>query len=408
MSVKDYLEIVFEQLVHEKNKLVYLLIMIVLSILALGLFVFKQNVNNIINTTFNEDIGFRSFTVAQKDNDSNKISDDISEIMKIDHVVDAFDNDELSTVLISSFKNDMIDGTITLLRGTPSTTPRIINGRNFNNDEIGVAICPNSFFPNFDPMKIDKRKIIDGNALLNTTFEVTYYDYIFDNFMKVQENNSYKKSFKIVGIYDNASGMNDSGTCYITPYDMAEISEKQNSIFKQGKISTIVVVVDNTKNVNYVGNKLVEMGFVDPQIRSYLDREMIKKINFSIAVIFTIILFIIVILTSNYVKKKININEQNMGILRSSGYTKKSVISIYLLELLIMNLFSLFSSIFYFLTNSVDILISTSLMLGGIIYNWLSILLTFVIVCLIPLIIMYKHIRKKLNESIIKCLRSEE
>lgn len=422
MNIEDYFRVSLLNLLRDKKRFIYIFVTLICVILCLGLFVFKANVDKIIDITLKKEIGYRTLSVSPRTEVSSimigkeqkfDIKRDIEELLNIEYVLDVYNGNYGMIVLTSDLANDKIDGTVTLLRGYPKTLPPIIEGRTFVDGEKGVAICPKYFYPNFDPLIMNKNDVIDGRKLLNNNFTVSYNDYVLDNFLKQQKNNTFTKTFKIVGIYDTSERMNDSGVCYISINDLIEISDTENSWLKNN-VPALDIVVDDVKNLEYVINQVEELGFENMGLRAHLDMKMIQTIRLSIVIIFSLILSTIIVLTSSYVKKKINREEKTIGILRTSGYSKKAIKYLYVLEIFIANIVvfifaSVLFSIFYFLAiQNIKVLISANIILGGLILGVLSFIISFIVTVIIPCLVMMFYINKKSGQDIIKLIGSEE
>ena len=421
MKIRDYLKIISLNLIREKKKWSYILTIFICTILSLILFVFWENVNKIINVTLKNEIGYRTIDIHPRFNTevtsfeelNDYVKNDINDIMKISNVLDAFNSQEWSIVLKSNISKNGVDGTITLLRAKETTLPTIISGRSFTDNEKEVAICPKMFYPNIDPMYVDKDKIIDGESLIGTTFSVEFNDYVLNEYLMPEENNTYIKEFEIIGIYNTYERMNDSSTCYISSYDMEKISSTMNS-WNESSLPVISVIVDDINNVQHVLEKINEMGFESTGLRAHLDTNMINTIRLSIVVVFSLILTTIIIITVLYIKKKIKSEEKTIGILRANGYSKKNITLLYMLQLLINNFLIFVLSCVLFIISynilivNVEILISARIMLNGLAFSVISFILSFIIIVLVPCIVLIFYIRNCIKHDIVDLIRSEE
>ncbi len=429
MSIKDYFKMSSLAMIRGKKKLSYILVILILVILSLVLFVFRHNIEKIIYNTLTKDIGYRTivtgfrteaggFSVGENETSDvlkleNDIKNDIEIFLNMEQVLDAFSSNNWSTVLVSNLADENIDGTVTLLRGSIKILPSIMAGRTFEEGETGVAICPEQFYPNFEPLQIDKNKIIDGHTLLNTSFTVEYNDYILNDLRRLEKNQTFTKEFKIVGLYDNSQRMNDNGVCYISVKDITEITNTENA-WNKSTVPTLVAVINSVDNVDDVINQAEKLGFENISLGSGLNMELISIIRLSIVGVFLLVLFTIIILTSAYVKKKINREEKMIGVLRTYGYSKKTIKYLYVLEILMTNSFIFIIGIIIFLTSyfialqNVAILVTASFIIGGITIGSLSLIFTFLITVALPCFITAFQINKKCSQDIIRLIGNEE
>lgn len=427
MIIKDYFKASLLNLFRDKKKISYILVTLICVLLCIALLVFSRNVEKLLNVTISKDVGFRTLTTmprienVEAEEQKYDLEKDIDDLLNIKYVVDVFSNNYRGVVLYdTNLKNENLDGTVTLLRGTSNTLPLIVAGRGFEGGEKGVAICPQKFYPNLDPLIINKKHLIDGNKLLNTAFTVEYHNYILDKFDKSTVNETFTKSFKIIGLYDTGQVMNDNGTCYIPAEDVMEIEDTERTIISETNesyalsLSGINIVIDNLKNVEYVTKEIEELGFKFTALDSEVDVGFVNIIRMSIAAMLSVVLFTIVILTSSYTKKKINREEKTIGILRTCGYSKTTVKWQYVLELLITNLFifiigiTMFLIIYFIALQNVNFLVGINLMMGGIRVGIFPLVLSFLITVGLPCLIVSFYISKKCKLDIVKLIGDEE
>ena len=185
MGIKDNFKLSLIILLREKRKGMYFGIILLLVILSLSLFVYRFNTNKMMEYSIDNNIGFNTLVFLPRISDENinavtkeeinsYIESDIKDIKKLNHVVDVYKSGYYDYVVTSDFKNDYIDGTLTLIRGNENTLPNVVDGRTFNSDESGVAICPIHFYPNFEPRQIEKKYVLNGMDLIDTSFNITY------------------------------------------------------------------------------------------------------------------------------------------------------------------------------------------------------------------------------------------
>ena len=420
MQIKDNFKLALLVLLREKRKNIYSGIILLFVILSLSLFVYRFNTNRMMEYSVENNIGFKTLIFLPRSSNVNTdevtkeelnemIESDIIDIKNLDHVVDVYRSGYYDFVAISDFKNDFLDGTLTLIRGNENTLPDIVAGRSFNSDESGVAICPVHFYPNFEPRQIEKEYVINGYDLINKSFNITYG-------ISDENTEGYTKTFKIVGLYDSSKRFNDNGTCYISEKDIVEIvnnennaTSKNNSMLNSG-IPVLYAVVDDKENINDVKAQMEEMNFSNIEIASVIDTDMVDTIYMSFIFVFVIILITVIIIIPAYTKWRLKSEEKNIGILRVCGYTEKDVCRVYLLKILMQYIILycvgllIFICAFVFLKENVQAFINIDYMLGGLKINFGSILFSILTNVCLPVLVMIPYLRKLSKIAIVSLI----
>ena len=420
MQIKDNFKLALLVLLREKRKNIYTSIILLFVILSLSLFVYRFNTNKMMKYSIENNIGFKTLIFLPRSSNVNTdevtkeelnemIESDIIDTKDLDHVVDVYRSGYYDFVAISDFKNDFLDGTLTLIRGNENTLPDIVAGRSFNSDESGVAICPVHFYPNFEPRQIKKEYVINGYDLINKSFNITYG-------ISDENTEGYTKTFKIVGLYDSSKRFNDNGTCYISEKDIVEIvnnennaTSKNNSMLNSG-IPVLYAVVDDKENINDVKEQMEEMNFSNIEIASVIDTDMVDTIYMSFIFVFVIILITVIIIIPAYTKWRLKSEERNIGILRVCGYTEKDVCRVYLLKILMQYIILycvgllIFICAFVFLKENVQAFINIDYMLGGLKINFGSILFSILTNVCLPVLVMIPYLRKLSKIAIVSLI----
>ena len=420
MQIKDNFKLALLVFLREKRKVIYFGVILLFVILSLSLFVYRFNTNKMMEYSIENNIGFNTLAFFPKILNENvsevtkeelneMIESDIIDIKNLEHVVDVYRSGYYDFVAISDFKNDFLDGTLTLIRGNENTLPDIVAGRSFNSDESGVAICPVHFYPNFEPRQIKKEYVINGYDLINKSFNITYG-------ISDENTEGYTKTFKIVGLYDSSKRFNDNGTCYISGKDITEIvnnekfaTNKNNPMVNSG-IPVLYAIVDDKENINDVKAQMEEMNFFDVKIASVIDTEMVDTIYMSFISVFVIILISVIIIIPAYTKWRLKSEERNIGILRVCGYTEKDVCIVYVLKILMQYIILycigllIFVCVFVFLKENVQTFINFDYMLGGLKINFGAILFSILINVCLPVLIMIPYLRKLSKLTIVNLI----
>ena len=422
MSFFDELKLSILLMVREKKKIFYVLLIFLISILSLLILNFNDNVGDLMLKYLNNNIGFRTVNVMQRSNyvensGEESLLKDVNEIANMEHVIDAYQSAYREVVIRQSdFENDKLDGTITLKRAVEQTLPAIKTGKKIENE--GVMVCPIAFYPNYNPLKIYKDNIINGNDLLNNKYKVYFYNYVLDENKRPIENELLSYEFEVIGLYDNTETLDDNGVCYIHAEDLKKIIDAQKlENEKNSNISidySIDVVVDDINNVANVENELENNGFEVLGTISTFDIQTINIIRIVIIVVLFISISSSFIISSLYIRKKMINEQKTIAILKTSGYLKKNIITIYVIQTLILNLIIyllsiiLFNISFYIIINRIPLLIGIDLLMGKIKLRCLPYIISFVIVVIIPSIITLFGIKKMYKYDISKLSKGDK
>ena len=422
MSFLDELKLSILLMVREKKKIFYVLLIFLISILSLLILNFNDNVGELMLKYLNNNIGFRTVNVMQRSNyvensGEESLLKDVNEIANMEHVIDVYQSDYREVVIRKSdFENDKLDGTITLKRAIEQTLPTIKAGKKIENE--GVMVCPIAFYPNYNPLEIYKDNIINGNDLLNNKYKVYFYNYVLDENKRPIENELLSYEFEVIGLYDNTETLDDNGVCYIHAEDLKKIIDAQKlENEKNSNISidySIDVVVDDINNVANVENELENNGFEVLGTISTFDIQTINIIRIVIIVVLFISISSSFIISSLYIRKKMINEQKTIAILKTSGYLKKNIITIYVMQTLILNLIIyllsiiLFNISFYIIINRIPLLTGIDLLMGKIKLRCLPYIISFVIVVIIPSIITLFGIKKMYKYDISKLSKGDK
>ena len=398
----DFLRLSFIRLFRNKKNAFYVIVLSLFTVVLLSLLTFKNSLINYIDNFIIKNIGFRTISVSPRDD----VEDfGYSDLISINHVQDVHSANYDTASVESTFKSDELDGYIDLVYANYSILPSNVVGEKFDADDTGFAICPIDFLPSSEAFNllVDEKKFLSGYELLNTSFQINYYSYLFDG-KRLIENDKYIKEFKIVGIYDAKKVMNPSNTCYISKKDMEEI-KSITTVNNENTIYGFMVIVDNIKNVELVLNDLEKKGFSRVNIRSQIDYDIINKILFACNIVVSVIMASIVIIIINYTKKKYFNDIKSIGLLMTMGYSNNIIVFIYLLEIVYSSIFSYLIGLFLFL---IIYNLIKFYFLKGLIYSGFEILLhlntflisVFVVIftsIIVALLYFLKNKRKNIN-----------
>lgn len=413
MNFGEFFKNTFVGIFRDKRRLFYIVVLLFCSLISFSILTFKNNFDMYVNETVTKNIGFRTLSVSPK---QDKEDLGLNELIPLDHVVDVYSFMYGTMSVESSFKNENVEGTIELLYGSPDIQPNVIMGRGFESDDSNVAICPDIFYPDSSAyeLQLDNKYAIDGNSLLNNEFEVYYTEFVFDiDTNTFEDGKKFTKKFKVIGIYDNTSTMNFNNQCYIMSNDIKQmVSEAGSNNMGANSYPYFDLVVDNVDNIEDVTEKIKDLGFNKVSVKNYFDSDMKKTIEISSLIVVTILVFLTIIISSSYIKKLVINDSWKIGMLKTLGYNQKDVLKKYFGEVSLINVFAyLFSFLIFeiiFLLLKFTILSFVQYIGVNIRVSLFSVIVTFIIIVIIPILIMFYTIYKYSKQNIIDLLRKSD
>ncbi|MDD4831527.1 MAG: ABC transporter permease [Bacilli bacterium] len=435
MSIKDYFNIALTNMFRNKKNRFYIVVMVLCSLVAVTIVFLGYNLLNILNNDMKNQIDLRTFNIdpkttpeilgnPNKEERNSVISKlreaAIKELLTIDHV-QLVTKSEYSEFYAdtSDFK---LEGNVTFLYATEKSLPQIVAGRSFKDGESGVAICPVNFFPNptnpddlgvLGIPTVNKKDLIYGKELLGKKFTATYDEYKLEGSMP-EIVGTHSKKIEIIGLYSNAGSMSSNDACYVPGEDIVEMCHNANFVCASDQEHIdITVVVDKIENVDYFATSAVALGFSPyPEPIVKYDSTLVKTIEIALVILISLVLGTVSIITLSYIKKKVLNESKTIGILRSCGYTKKTIKKIYLLENIFTNSLSYLIALIIFFT--AYIILKNQYIIGltyrGIYIkmNIYVIIYSFSIIVLFSVLIAYMRFNKKLKSDIVLLVGSGE
>ncbi len=407
MRIRDFWDIIFRRLKRNRYNTNYIITSAFLFIFILLILFFKSNFVNYITTTITENISARTISVF---NNSQSMDDMYEKISAISHVEYVYSSKYDSISVNSSFANDDFDGVISLKIGNEYTLPTNIYGESINLNDTGVAVCPINFYPSSEAsdLIVDNSLLIDGRDLLNTTFEVSYYSYKLEG-ENIVVDEVYTKTFEIIGLYDSSEIATTNEVCYVSQNDMTEIADTKLSVNGDIKYSYFAIV-DKTSNVDIVIEELNNLGY-SSEIAMYVDTDVFNTIILVCNVLIVIMGIAVIVILASYIKKKSIQDTRNIGVLRSIGYSNKTILFIHIGEIFILNVISLMFSVIIFYIIYFMILQFVVKPYLNIIFNIKvfneNILLVIVCVAIISIVLGFICTLLLLRRNIVKIIRSE-
>ncbi len=410
MISDNVFSIIKKSIRNKKNVLLIFILSLLILLLNLNI-TFIINFYNFFDYSVEQNIGFKSISTY---NPNKNLSDSIEEVKSIENVLEVYNARNHTFSVSSDLNYNGLNGRLSFLYGTENIVPKSIIGENFENIRSGETICPYLFYPDSSvwDLNIDESKAIAAEDLLGYEFNVKYNSYTFNGSNMIKDH-EITKQFKIVGFYDSTQVMNLNNECYITAQDMEELQYTFNPYIQEDEtvIPTIRVVVDKIENLNNVLERLVEMGYVDPEITATFDLEMVNKVTVIAIAFMIIIISSTLLIFINYIIKKIKSDLKYIGILRACGYTKSNVIFNNIMENAIIVFISfiismlLFIPLFYIF--KVTLLKFISYIGYKVIFNLKYILYVYLFLLFICISINGLIIKKYANYSISKLIKED-
>lgn len=423
MKIRDLLKHSYLKTVRDKKNIYFVLILVILSILLLAVLNFRGTFLFQLNDSFITNPVSRNLIVDPNSKESIEHWDEedydygFDKILNLDHVKEIYyfplDNNYGTD---SSFKSEKYDGKLELLYGSKAMIPKLTAGRKIEEDETGVAVCSNYFYPSHVTKESyhTKNPILYEKDLLNKTFEIETEVIEYDNGPKVV--GKLNKQFEIVGLFDVLSTDGFLDVCYISPKDMEEIynaSVRNLNNPQETKTLSYIVVIDDYNNMQQTIEEIKKLGFnVNPQ--SEIDFQYVAKLKRICMMIVILLIIAIIAMTIFYVKKKIHNNLYESGISIALGYRNLDVIKINVIQMLYIALFSYIcgSIIYKLLLHVVTNQFKEKLLLANLYKLFDDDIVIYAlcafIICIFPIIVNIIITRLNLNNQLINLLRNDK
>lgn len=366
---------------------------------------FEKNQIQMQKDDFDKNINARTLLVSPTESVLDKLLEqeggfknyeyDYESILAIDHVQAAFPCDYANGG-DTSFKNDIYDGKVNLIYGNEFILPNNIKGKKFTGNDTGVAICPFKFYPDSKDITTDT-KYINGESLLETTFDLTYKTYNIN-----RETINKTMTFKIIGLYDNTMINELPNTCFVSARDLTKMYEEGLGVLNKDALASIEVVVDDINNLDSVKKELKNLNL------RYIDKLMIdtEAVNNLKIITYTCIIFVIIVIIGvsiTFIRKRNIMNSKEIGLLSSLGFSNQHIYYIYTFDLFVVTFTSYIISIILSGIAYIIIINVFSNLFLNIMYTpklFISkYFLAFIIIIIIPLIVNYIFISSSLKNS---------
>lgn len=397
------IKLTIKKLFRNKVNITMIIIFAICSLTLTGALMFEKNYIQMQKDDFDKNVDGRTLLVSP----SKKIIEELSEsgfenyeydyksILAIKHIQAVFDSN-LETFGETTLKNDDYDGYVNFRYGNEYTLPNNIKGEKFSGNDSGVVICPKNFYPDSNDITSDS-KYIDGETLLNTTFDFTYKDYVTNS-----KGINRTKTFKIIGLYDNTVLKEKSNTCFATAKDLQEMYDVELAVLNKGALMSINVIVDDIKNLPYVKEELTKLNLRGSD-KLVIDNNAVSGLR---VISYTCIVFAIIMIigiTITYMKKRNIMNKKEIGVFSSLGFSSLQIQTIYMVDILVLSAISTIIStilsfvVYFFILKKYEIYFINALYQPKLYI--LRYLLAYLVTIIVPLLINYVFTRLSLKNS---------
>ncbi len=396
---------IVKKTLNDKNNIKMLILIIVSLLILLSIFTFKNTIDNHINHSLLNNLTYRTFFIDIEEYNEEDIT---SKLFQIENVSNVFNSDERYLYLESSL-ND-INGEVIFMGSTNETRPILLSGSNLTNKYD--VICPENFIlgkGDLETSKIDKSSIINMHEHLGNNLNFNVKQYLDDSSTQF-----INESFELIitGIYKNSAVELDENICYVSHELIKEVHDKIYKNLNYNKSNTLILQVDNAKNIEKVINDVNNLG-LNAQSVITLDLNFLFFIDIIMYIFLAIINFFIItviyVIFKNNNKKIIS----KYNIMRVVGYKNSHIKNIVNLERNIMILYT--GLIFIMIVLFLNFIYNFLLLINPYVFFKLpieiplySIVISFLIIIL-AFIYFYNSVKTRLFKvTILEGLKNEE
>lgn len=345
MRVYDYFLLGIKNILkRKKNNITNILIISVSSLILLVIFTISNTISDFIQKNIEKNVEYRTLFVKY-DVVNESLDNVIEKLSTINNVYKVLEQEKYQTFVdVDAFKTEKTDGELRLVASDAFLTPPIIEGRNIEENDTNVIVCPLNFIADGNVSTrtdLYRTDYINGRDFLNKEIEIKYksYDYSSEVPKVLKE---YSKKFKLIGLYDTYDNYSSDNTCYVTFSDLDLLNETMKGNldeYSEGVFWHPIVIVDDSKNIDKVSEDILNLGYT-PIKRLGIDTNLstnIKNVSIIMAVITSIICFISI---SLYIIKSIKDRYEEIGLLKSIGYKNNNIFILLTTEAFLVGIIS--------------------------------------------------------------------
>ncbi len=403
MKINDFLKLTFLNFKSNKYKnllniIIYTLFMILISCF----FTFKTSFLSFIDKWMNSDYNFKMIQVDSINGTENEDSI-VSKLKNINqtHISNVFKNNEYL-----KFSAKLDSQNIEIFGNYKGLINEINYGRNISKDN--EIICPDYMVGDDWTSKHNTEEFINMKNKLGQKLKMEFNKQYVKSINEVTTLKTYNYEFTLVGTYSTENQLVGYNSCYINKNIFNKLlSESQTEYSKnylnaQGNnILSVLVLVDDYKNVNSVQKEIEKLGY-----KTYIPEIDFGFYNtvFKIFTITTIIIISIsIICVYNFIKGTIDESKNQIILYKLIGYSNKKVTLLYIFKYIYLYLISFIASI---ISTNVIILIVQNILnkdpnfsVLKLKYSFIEVFIYLIFLIVITIILMTIWFKKKISKQ---------
>lgn len=307
---------------RSKNSILFMILVGFLLSLILILFNFDFSINEYLKNVKEKNIDWRSVLVDTED------LNNIEKFKSIDHVTQVTD---INFFIYGFFIDKSQNITLYALNENELNNLEIVNGN--KNVQGNNLICPKKF------------------KTVGSTFSRNFKRIRYTASREKEILDERDETFYISANYDSKKIMLDGVTCFTSLENLERIARYTDyNEDVNYSLSTINIIVDNIKNIDYVKEELKKMGF-DSYDKVEIDYNGLKNLEIIFIVVLCFMLIMVYIAISLHLKRNIESKKKEILLYKSIGFANKNIFRIYGYEYLIVFVFSI---LFAYLINLLE------------------------------------------------------
>ncbi len=402
MNMKDKLKFIKRQ---DKNKST-ITILVLLSLIVFISFSFSKSVNYYVEKSIPNEFNYNYYFGGLLESTDNypDLRESMDKLKEVKYVKDVFSTAESEYVIeVDKLGDRKINGYVRLIGKTEKDLKEISNN---NYKDKHSIICHKNYYPDIDHdvnIWIPRSKFISMNKYKNSTFDVHY--------THVTSKEKYNDTLNIVEVINNDKIQIDENVCYASRKLMWEIYQKEfDGVNDDDYWENFLVDYDlkHYEEVNYEFNKL---GFAVSQTNNNLLESFTLPdflVRLKLVLLFASVI-VVLIFVSVFNKNKISDKIKSYSILKTLGIDDKSFNDLLDLESICIVIkgfvvSSIFSLMFCLIIAIIKYYYPFFLMKINILFDWLALVIYYLIVLVVLIVTNYMYFKKIKNKSIVENL----
>lgn len=225
-----------------------------------------------------------------------------------------------------------LDGEVAFFGANRDTAPEAVAGKGLDDQSENVCLVPWNFRPT------SSSKIGDSSPLRGEDWigkELTFH-FVEDS--ADPNPKEYTYCFEVIGVYDSDMSMDDDNALYLSYADVYQMTKDVTPYMvdlPDNMTSSVVVIVDNYKNLGVVQAELGKLGF-STDIIAGINTDLIgflSTFGYALFCSMMIVTVINIMLSSaSYVKERTG----EIGLLKAIGYRNSQIKTIFVVEMVLL------------------------------------------------------------------------